>query len=193
MFRILHGIQYGLKHELHERGGIPCAVAPVDRLVVLLLRHLDPVLHGDPVEDRSPTPQYGGLPQPGHPAVAVGEGMDEHQFVMEDARCYQGVHLPPGGVQPLEQVHHVPRDLLGRRCREDALVAGEHPLPLDAEPPGFLRRALGHDAVDAEQFLHAVGIEAAETRIRLVGVPHLFDILLRTDHAVSVDDIRYLF
>lgn len=49
-----------------------------------------------------PLAEDKGLPQAAHAAIAIDKGMDEFEFVVEDAAGDQGMVV--GGSEPVEQV-----------------------------------------------------------------------------------------
>ncbi len=111
----------GPQHELRERRRVGCLVRCSQRRVVILLLRTDHRFHRQVRQHRLPTTQHQRLPQAAHAPVAIGEGMDEFELVVEHAAGNQWMGV--GVIQPAEQLIDKGADPTGGRCHVYQLVA----------------------------------------------------------------------
>ena len=94
----------GIEQKLDECGGISKLVADSEHLVIVLLSLADHGFHGQVGKKWIPATENECLPQATHAAVAVSEGMDEFQLIVEYAACDERMGI--GAFQPVEQFLH---------------------------------------------------------------------------------------
>ena len=126
MFGLLFGLLFGLdqlqqgaadhaQHEFDELGGLDRLVAAVQRGVIVSLAFANEGFDGHSGEQGDPTAEDECLPKASHASVAVLEGMNELELVVEDATGDQRMFR-----RALEQSEEV-----GDQCGYQACVRGE--------------------------------------------------------------------
>lgn len=84
-------------------------IAGAQHFVVFGLFLSDHCFHGQIGEKWVPAAEDEGLPEATDTTVAIGEGVDELEFIVKDAACDERVGI--GVFQPVEQVFHEAVDL----------------------------------------------------------------------------------
>ena len=103
------------EQEFDKGGGVSGIVAGGEDFVVFLLLVTDHGFHREEGEERVPVAEDERLPQSTHAAITIGEGVDEFEFVVEDATGDQRMGV--GAFEPVEQVHGSRSVVRARACR----------------------------------------------------------------------------
>jgi hypothetical protein len=140
------GVVDDLKHEADEGRRLPRAVASVQGFIIAGLLVTNQALDRHQGKQRAPTAQDKGLPQAAHAAIAVDKGMDEFEFIVEDAGGDERVVFAV--TEALQQIVDQSTHLLSRRGNVDQLIATLDTSGAGAEPPRV---------VDQTRHQHAVG------------------------------------
>ena len=112
----------------------------------------DDRFHRQVGEKRIPAAENEGLPKAAEAAVAIGEWMDELEFVMEHATGNERVGI--GALEPTQQVFHETGHTVGRgRKVNDPVPLGDAD-GTGTEFSGILREAMEQQVVGGEQILH---------------------------------------
>ncbi len=85
------------------------------------------------------------MPKPARASVAVGEGMNELEFVMENRAFYK--RMQRGFLIPREQMGDVLRNQIRRRCRVHNHIPRKDPHTARAEPPALGNQSSHHGSV----------------------------------------------
>ena len=101
------------EHKLDERGGLACIVAGIDGIVVFLLMVVDDGLDWQPCKHGIPLGEQQRVPEPSNAAIAVCEGVDQLQLVVEHAASDQ--HVQVAVLRPIQQFNDQIRHILGQR------------------------------------------------------------------------------
>ena len=114
----------GCEQEFDERGGVADLVTCAEDFVVSHLSLADHGFHRQEGEERVPVAEDEGLPEAADAAIAIGEGVDEFEFVVEDTAGDERVGV--GAFQPGEKVFHEAVDTVcGRGEVNDLFALGD--------------------------------------------------------------------
>lgn len=116
---LMQGGEESGKQELDEGGGVSCFVAGGKGLVVIGLSIADHGFHREEGEERVPLAENQRLPETADAAIAIGKGVDELEFVVEDTADDQRVGI--GALEPAEQVLYQAGNAVGGRGEVDDL------------------------------------------------------------------------
>ncbi len=89
-----------IQHKDDERGAIGIGVSLFEGLVVAVLLIFNQAFDGQQIKEVIPLTEDEGLPEAAHASVAVGEGVDEFEFVVKDTAGDEGMVV--GGGEPVE-------------------------------------------------------------------------------------------
>ena len=176
------------EHEGHEGLARSPRVRAGDRLVVAFLTVSDHALDRQPRQCRAPVRQQQRVPQAPRAAVAIREGVDELEFVVEDAGGRQRVQIGRG--HPGEQIRHDLGDVAGRCAGVDEPSFFEDARVPRAVPPGVIDESAHHDAVGAQQVVGGEGVQIVHEPVGAAGVVHLEDLPGGAEDALAVEDRR---
>ena len=107
------GFEDRLQHELDERDALPPGRALPDGRVVVALARVNDALYGSGSKEGIPARQDQCLPETSHAAVAIFEGVDEFELVVENRTGDQGMFV--GSNQLGKQVRHGSGNTVGGR------------------------------------------------------------------------------
>ncbi|KZO49253.1 putative membrane protein [Pseudomonas chlororaphis subsp. piscium] len=120
-----------LQHELDKKCGLGLLIRSIQGSVISVLLLANHRLHRQPGQNGTPPAKYQRLPQAPHPPVAIGERMDEFEFVVKYTAGKQRVQIRAG--QPVEQVVHQRGHTARRRC-----PIGQHRANATSQSPSYL-------------------------------------------------------
>lgn len=158
----------------------------LNSLVVLGLVLEDQAFHRDIGEQGIPAGQDQALPEPSHAAVAVGEGVDELEFIVKDRAGDERVGI--GGNQPFEQITDQRRHSAGGRGHVNHLLARHHShtaVPVDSRP---IDQAGHENPMCIQQIFFHIGLPAFEPVVGGQGVFHLLHLARRGDDPLALQD-----
>ena len=107
-------LQNPFEHEINENARIGLGGAVIDGLVIAILVVMHHGLHGEMQEHGVQFCKDEGLPEAPRPSVAIGEGVDELQLVMEHATPNQKVVF--GSAKPVKETGDELGNLPGGWC-----------------------------------------------------------------------------
>ena len=131
------------------------------------------------------------MPEPSRASVAVGEGVDELELVVEDARNEERVQV--GLDEPLEEIGHDLRDVVRRRAGMDEGLPVKDPDVTGAEAAGMLDESAHHDAMRAQEVVQAQRIKGVDELIGSLCVLYLEDVPCGSEDALAVHDGGHSF
>ena len=184
------GCKNRLQHEGNESRALAVRRALPDGLVVLALAGADEALDGYVREQGFPAGQDQRLPEPAQAPVAVLEGMNELELVVEDRARHE--RMVAGVAEPRQQVGHEPRHLSGGRAdvMDPALPHHGHAAATIAARRIQQR---GHqDLVGVEKIGLAGGVPLFVSIVGADGVPGLLNVPQRGDDRLAVENRRDL-
>ena len=182
--------EQGAEEELDEGGGVSGFIAAGENLVVLLLLVADHRFHRKEGEEWIPAAEEEGLPEAAHTAIAIGEGVNEFQLVMEDATGDERMGI--GALEPAEQVFHETGDEMGRWSEVDDLFALRDADGTAAEFSGIGHKAIQHQAVGGQEIFGRAGRPCGHGLVSVEGVFHFLDLARRSKHPFARKDGRDL-
>ena len=106
--------------------------------------------------------------------------MDEYEFIVENGEKDQRMNFLPGTLHQVEQMLHLIRDELRRRCHEDTAIPIENTFMMIAKYAGFLHRQVGHHTMQVLQIIEGIGVEVSPLFIGLIGILNFLNLFLRT-------------
>jgi len=111
------GIKQSGEGKLDKGRGVGDFVTSRQGVVVFLLPFANDFFDREVGQGGFPVAQDQGLPKAPHPPVAIAEGVDEFQFIMEDAAGHKRMGV--GRCQPAKKVTHESGDIGGRGSEMD--------------------------------------------------------------------------
>jgi len=183
--------EQGAEEKFYESGGVARLIACAQHLVVFCLSFTDHGFHWQEGEEGVPVTEDEGLPQATDATIAIGEGVDEFEFVVKDATCDERVGV--GVLQPGEQVFHEAVDLVGGGREMHKFLPLCNANRAGSESACVIDERRHEQAMGGEQILEIVGVPSVHG---LVGGEGIFDFLNiggRAEHAFALDDCRDLF
>jgi hypothetical protein len=141
-----------------------------------------------PGEQRIPSGKNQRLPQPPDSAVAIAEGVDVFQHVVDGGALDERVRL--AGLAPVQKLLHEGGDLFRRSAAVHHHAVAAHDGHADrAELARLPDERIGQVRVGQQQVAHRPGIIAGHFVVGAPGVLHLLDVLGRSPDRLAVDDI----
>ena len=132
------------------------------------------------------------MPEPSNAAVAVCEGVDQLQLVVEHAASDQ--HVQVAVLCPIQQFHDQIRHILRQRAKMQDMS----PLIYNTDGPraehaGLLYKPASHDTVSGQQVVHGVGVKLVQPLVNLISVFDLGNVLGRSQNMLAIQNGGNLF
>lgn len=182
--------EQGAEEELDKGGRVSGFIAAGENLVVLLLLFADHRFHGKEGEERIPAAEDEGLPKATHPAIAIGEGVNEFKLVMEDATGDERVGI--GALEPAEQVFHEAGDEMCRWSEVHDLLSLRDADGTATEFSGIGHKTFQHLAVGGQDIFGGAGRQCGHGFVGVEGVFHFLNLARRSEYPFSRKDGRDL-
>ena len=112
------------QHKIDERPRLPLSAALADGIVISLLVGIYHILNWEMLKQGMQLAENQGLPQTPRAAIAVQEGMDKLEFIMEHAGADEQMVFAV--FQPVEEVAHQNRHPFGRRSHMNYALLAKH-------------------------------------------------------------------
>lgn len=174
------------QHEFHEGGGLRQPVGGSECRVVFRLPLADQALHRQPSQFLVPRGQSERLPEPAHPAVSVGEGVDQLDLVVKHRTRNQRMVI--GFSRLSEEIPDQMLDPVGGRCHVNQLATAVNADPAVPEDSGMVDQRPHHDAMSGEGILNRSGLPIVEAVVALDGIAHFLDFMRRSQDALALED-----
>ena len=123
--------------------------------------------------------------------IAVGEGVDELELVVEHASPDQ--RMVPRPVEPSQEVADEPWHQVRRRGEVDELASGVHADTVVAETARVHEDVPGHHAVGPQKVADIHGVEGPDRRVAVEGVPDLLDLTAASGHNLAIHEVSDVF
>ena len=182
--------EQGAAEELDEGGGVSGFIAAGENLVVMLLLVADHRFHGKEGEEWIPAAEDEGLPEAAHPAIAIGERVDEFQFVMEDATGDERVGIV--ALEPAEQVFHETGNEMGRWSEVDDALSLRDADGAAAEFSGIGHKTIQHQSMSGQEIFGRTRIPCGHGFVSAECVFHFLNLARRPEHPFAGKDSRDL-
>ena len=130
---------------------------------------VDNRFYRQPCKNRVPPGQQEGMPKAADPPIAIGEGVNQLQFIMKYAASDQHMKIAVPG--PFQQLQNQIRDIL-RQCAEmqDIALLIYNANGSGAELPSFFYQPMHHHAVGRQKVMDGVGIQFIQPFIDFIGI-----------------------
>ena len=132
------------------------------------------------------------MPEPSNAAVAVCEGVDQLQLVVEHTASNQ--HVQVAVLCPIQQLHDQIRHILRKRAEmQDMSLLIYNANGPCAEHAGFLHKSASHDTVSSQQIVHGIRIKLVQPLVNLIGIFDLGNVLGRSQNTFAIQNGSDLF
>ncbi len=127
-----------------------------------------------------------GLPEAAHASVAIGEGMNELEFVVKDRAGNERVGI--GALEPLEEVVHEAGDVLGGRGEVNKLLSFGNADRLGAIMACVLNESGHEELVSGKEIAFEVRLPSRHGLVGGKGVVDLVNLLWWAKHSLTCED-----
>ena len=132
------------------------------------------------------------MPEPSNAAVAVCEGVDQLQLVVEHTASNQ--HVQVAVLCPIQQLHDQIRHILRQRAKmQDMSLLIYNTDGPRAEHAGFFYKSAGHNTVSGQQIVHGIRIKLVQALVNLISVFDLGNVLGRSQNMFAIQNGSNLF
>jgi hypothetical protein len=180
---VFEGVVDHFQGEFDEMGGVPGAVSVFEGLVVVLLMILDEGFEGDELESGMVVVEKNALPKATDAAIAILEGVDEFELVVEDAGANEEVEVV--FCEEGEEIVHEVGNTVGLRSDVGDGGALEDADVFTAPFPGIWDEVLHHLLVGLEEGLGLERIEVGQAIVCLDGIEDFPDFFLWAEDALA--------
>lgn len=187
---VFEGVVDHFQGEFDEMGGVPGAVSVFEGLVVVLLMILDEGFEGDELESGMVVVEKNALPKATDAAIAILEGVDEFELVVEDAGANEEVEVV--FCEEGEEIVHEVGNTVGLRSDVGDGGALEDADVFTAPFPGIWDEVLHHLLVGLEEGLGLERIEVGQAIVCLDGIEDFPDFFLWSEDALALEEGRDL-
>ena len=143
-----------------------------------------------PRKNGVPLFQNGGLPQPSHTAIAIGEWVDKFELVVKNATFDERVNI--AYAKPLKQIGHQSWNHFGRRRNMNHATAIENAYANGAVAAVSHDQIFHHKAMRVQQIVFVVWVQFEQKIVGLDSVFYLLNFVWRAQHAFSLHNGSHL-